>query len=522
MSFGNNLRDCQAKINRWLSYENILLEHKRQYQNWFTKIPQFSCSDKFLEKMWYYRWFLLRYNLSYPQTERLKYHCFYEGKHNFWFARLIILSAPHQLADVQWYNDPIYYEEELLNIIENQKYSIENGYDDLFPSIKSQPDSMKMSTLIHFLAWSAWEGYLIHQNREFLEKIIPYLVREIKACLRHFDPDEDGLPTCYEHALTTGMEFQPSWYYFTGFPKDVDVTSKNTTPLERVDMAVYTYLSAKAVSHISSLLGRNEQADEFSQLADKVKQGIRNKMWDEETNFFYDLNAETEEKALVKNNVGFIPFMTDIADEEHIKVFEHLIDRNKFWTRFPIPSVAKDCPAYRPDNTWFGDKIHGCMWNGPTWPLSNGLLALCLGNAVRKHDRKLSSVFAEFLRRYTKLMFRGQKLEHPCVVEHYNPETGAPHSTQDDYLHSLYIDIIVKYVSGLVLREDEKIEIDPIDCELESFTISNLRYKGYDLTITWDEEKGMEFYVNKEKIFESDHLSHTIYDPSNKEVESLS
>lgn len=58
-------------------------------------------------------------------------------------------------------------------------------------------------------------------------------------------------------------------------------------------------------------------ADAYHEQAESIRADILQKMWDVESAFFYDLHHETDEKAQVKNIVGFYPAWAQVIDGEH-------------------------------------------------------------------------------------------------------------------------------------------------------------------------------------------------------------
>jgi len=70
-------------------------------------IPEFHCTDEYIEKTYYYRHYVLRKNLSVPDTGHLKPSVFYKGKQGG-YARLITASASLILDECRWWRDPRY------------------------------------------------------------------------------------------------------------------------------------------------------------------------------------------------------------------------------------------------------------------------------------------------------------------------------------------------------------------------------------------------------------------------------
>jgi hypothetical protein len=213
-------------------------------------------------------------------------------------------------------------------------------------------------------------------------------------------------------------------------------------------------------------------------------------MWDANDSIFYDLHYMNNEKARTKGVTGFWPFFLaeDKKAENFISMFRLLEDPESFGTLYPAPSASRDCPVYAPDNTWHGERVHMCLWNGPAWPYSTSLLGRCLSFAARI-DRHFIPVFVNYMKQYTTLMYRDGNIDEPCVVEHYNPETGTPLSTEDDYFHSHYIDLIVQNVAGLRPGAGDPSVLSPFDFGIGPFSFTGIPWKNGLIDIDFDGDR---------------------------------
>ena len=86
---------------------------------------------------------------------------------------------------------------------------------------------------------------------------------------------------------------------------------------------------------------------------------------------------------------------------------EHLLDRRRYWRRFPVPSTSVEEPSYRP-RTRFPFRY----WRGPTWIASSWLL----GRGLRLHGRPDA---AEELAARVRALVTDSGFR-----EYYHPDTG--------------------------------------------------------------------------------------------------
>ena len=85
------------------------------------------------------------------------------------------------------------------------------------------------------------------------------------------------------------------------------------------------------------------------------------------------------------------------------------------------------------------------------------------------------------------MMFHNGDLKYPNCYEHYNPDSGTAsiYRGVDDYMHSWVIDLIMKYVIGINI-ENENVRINPLNRNLD-FYLDNLTIRNKHLIV---EKKG--------------------------------
>src|SRR5690606_35727644 len=122
--------------------------------------------------------------------------------------------------------------------------------------------------------------------------------------------------------------------YFNDFPKDCKDLELQT-PLKRVDRSIYHYLNTVAVAELCRIFGDSDE-EKFRLKSEQIKEDILSKMWDEDSQFFYDLHHQDDRKAFVKNIVGFYPYWAGITDDSHQGALEYLFDDQYFNTPNPF------------------------------------------------------------------------------------------------------------------------------------------------------------------------------------------
>ena len=464
----------------------------REYQAWFdANLPYFDCSDPEVRTMYYHRAYVLRKNLLEPKLGRMKWPTQSEGRwRSTWYPNVISYGAAHQVREARWLANPEYWQGHLRTWAENEKP------DGVFPSHVTVAGPAG-GQYTDWITSTAWEGSLIHPDNAFLAQVVDKLADNVRGWQKQYDPDGDGLLLVDSH-WWTGMEYQPSFFYFSGYK----VASNFSEParqvsLDRVDLTAYNFGNAMAVARIYRRLGQPEKAKEFDDLAAKIARAVIGKMWQPDKKFFYSLRTADHALADVKEVIGVYPFYFGMVPwgQGFESAWASILDPAQFWTKWPVASASKECPAYSQHN-WPNDgRAAGCMWNGPTWPHANSLVLTAMARtlrATRDHRVSNSPLKQEHLWRSSphspEAQYRNQDIRHPWTGEFYNGETGQWKTAERDYNHSTWLDILIPELIGLVPRDDDVLEVDPLLPEdaLRYFLLDGQRYHGHDVTIVWD------------------------------------
>ncbi|SEE44076.1 MGH1-like glycoside hydrolase domain-containing protein [Jiangella alba] len=482
-----------------VSSHPVIHRQEQSYQRWFDPVPSFSCSDALLTRTWAYRWFLLRHNLAVPGIGGLPDALFYEGRaHKMtktpwhpagWeFSKLIPLSSPMHLLEARWHPDPS------LGTGLWRTLRAAQGDDGLY---RSRTVAGEFHAYANFLGWASYQYALVHRDADGAAAMRDSLAAQVRGERAKLATGGDELPIETEHILT-GKEYQPSYWAFHDYPADPRDRS-GYTPLKRVDRAIYHYLNARGVAGLTRLLGGDTSGDtggdgpaaEFDALADAVAADVLAKQWDGAPGFFYDLHHRTDEKAMVRNVVGFYPYWAGIVGADHLPGFEAAL--RLFGTGAPLPSTAPDSPVYSATGDWRGVFVkgrNGCSWNGPTWPYTNSVVIDGVGATSRRFGHRYDAAFGRLLRSYALLHFQQRDGRTPYLVEHYNSETGEAISDEVDYLHSFVIDLLVRYVAGLEAGPGA-VTVDPLDIGLTWFELRGVRVAGHTVDIAFDAQRGL-------------------------------
>ncbi|MFX0091635.1 MAG: trehalase family glycosidase [Candidatus Hodarchaeota archaeon] len=462
-----------------------------EWEKFFQQVPHFSCSDPYFEKYYWYRWFGLRLSMINVKTENHPYPCVYEGIG--YFRKHISYSAQCHMVETRWMHDPSFAQGSLL------------GFGHTFPETGRMPGRVGLleSEDMHYLmniGWTVRAVNAVHPDPTFLSKAHPLL----ENYLQYLDATrklEGKNIYCVFDIMETGQEFNQRYQFAN---KNAD--KGESFRLGAVDLSIYTYELQKALAQIAESLGKTEKSRELIHEAEKTRKAILATLWDPNDQMFYDVNLQGQHSK-VKAGTCFYPFMTDIVTKDHLPAIrKYLINKEEFWTDFPIPSVSQSDSAFDPVARWKGKRML-CPWSGRVWPMLNSHICEVLVRAGSL-DKSLISYAVIMIRKFIHMMFFNQDVTHPNSFEHYNPLTGYPSIYRgiDDYQHSWVVDLIIKYVCGLRPRNDNILQIEPLNFGLSHFTLDRLYYRKHWIRVVWRQQKideedfGLTVYLDNQKV----------------------
>lgn len=490
---------AQEALRRWSRMTDPLQEHRREYQQWFDdNCPDFECSDEYVEKMWWYRWFLVRYNLVDPQMGYLRHPAFYEGKHGN-YARLITASAPLIINEVRWLRDRQYVRGMIRNLTQTQP---DHGlYRDLWVDRRRGLEENEHGNpdpgYEEFLPAAFWGALTVHPSRGFTEDVAPSMALNIDGLRKIRDTNGNLLLNPGGHHMT--QEHAPSFTYFDDFADWYDYTD-----LERPDYSAFMYANLCATAAAFRAIGEETKAEWYDNLAERCSEAICTHLWDERDGFFYSIRESDGQRARVKEANGLFPFafMAVPDDPKYHRPLQDLFDEHELFSPWPFATASVQCPVTSLTPGYWGDekKDTHAMWNGPTWPYTNSILTEAIANAIRHHSQDVLDprLLTGFVGGFARMMYENQDLDEPLVREVYDGETGEGYGCPD-YFHSSFNDLIIRFMCGVIPLEDDVMVVDPLCDGWTHFRLENLRYRGNDVDIIYDSRPAGEGYADVER-----------------------
>jgi hypothetical protein len=216
------------------------------------------------------------------------------------------------------------------------------------------------------VAATAWEWVQLTRDEELLKTAYAACSRWDAWLRRYRNTRKTGLVEGF-CAYDTGMDNSPRWAGMPNSCPDGDARKCPPVPsLPRLcpDLSATVYGGRIAMAAMAQALGRKNEADQWLEDAETIRQLIIKKLYCPEDAAFYDLDAQ-EKFVRVRSDVisrvmGEHVLNLEVASDQHI--FDQVWTRqlhnpHAFWAPFPLTSVAMDDPLYVrsiPANSWGG------------------------------------------------------------------------------------------------------------------------------------------------------------------------
>lgn len=469
-------REVKKRMSGAARSADPVARSERNWNRYFSNLPYFECSDEFITRYYWYRWYGLRLLTTDVKEGNYRHPFVSEGIG--YFRAPISYSAVCHVFENRWKRDPALARGSILTFLHNQrKDGGLRGYIDL---------NHYRQEMFYHANWgrAVIELDRLHPDAKYLRRIYPGLARYANYFDRERDPESSGLYNIENH-YETGQEYMHRYITI-----DRNADKENWGKVFRakgVDVSVYIYELKKALAVIAERIGtRGSEAGRWRQGAGRIKNAILNNMWDPADEMFHDIDPRKWKRTGVKSSTCFYPYFTDIVSKEHLPgLKKHLFNTDEFWTTYPVPSSSADDPYFSAAGEWKGKRMN-CPWNGRVWPMTNSHIIEALAEtAARFGDDELRNRCAELIKKFIRMMFYGGDPKLPNCFEHYNPLTGEASSYRgiDDYQHSWVNDIILKYVCGIRFA-DGSVTLDPLPMALSYIRLKNLNIGGKEIKLS--------------------------------------
>jgi hypothetical protein len=416
--------------------------------------PLFTCPDRTIEEIYYYRWWTYRKHLKATPAGTIVTEFItpvrHAGSHNS-----ISCALGHHLAEGRWLREQRF-------IDEYATFWFHGGED-------GGPER-KFHNYSSWVAWALLERAKVTGDVAFVVGLLDDLVAD--------------------YARWEEEKFRPDgmfWQFDVRDGMEESITGSRKHHNARPTINSYMYANALAIAEVAERAGRADVASTFRGKAAALRRLVQERLWDPAAKFF---KAQKDEGPLsdAREAIGFIPWAFRLPDPGYEEAWEQLPCPDGFWAPFGITTAERRHPQFRSHG------VGQCEWDGAVWPFATSQTLDALANVLRHYDQPYVTRhhYLEAMRTYA----RAQHWEggEPYVGEYHDEVTGAwlkgdnPRSRY--YNHSTYCDLVIAGLVGLVPRADDVVKVSPMlpNDAWDWFCLDGVPYHGRSLTIAWDRD----------------------------------
>ena len=269
----------------------------------------------------------------------------------------------------------------------------------------------------------------------------------------------------------------------------------------RPSINAYMYANARAIARLSSMVGDEKGARDFSERAEAIKLRVQRDLWSPALGHFIDRykvdNAFVKYWAPIRGRelVGYLPWTFDLADDDakFAGAWTHLLAQDGLGGPAGMRTVEPRYEHYMRQYRYEGTAPE-CQWNGPIWPFQTTQVLTGIANLLDHYRQSVVTRgdYMRLLRQYAALHYQGDRLD---LEEDYHPDTGRPIvglARSHHYFHSGFADLILTGLVGIRPRADDMLEVNPLlpgaaDPQgLAWFRMQDVPYHGHSVAVTWD------------------------------------
>lgn len=202
-------------------------------------------------------------------------------------------------------------------------------------------------------AWAAWRTYQVTRDRQFLADVYPALQRS------------------YDHwwqaRAVDGALFSAGPLAMGNLPRSPGAA--------QADASAWMAFFARDMARIASELHDSPASDRYWQDRGRIQDAINERLWDETTGFYYDLDSDGS-FVLHKSYSGLVPLIAGVVPPARLPpVLAALRDEDQLLSPAGIRSLSAQSPLYLPGIA--GEGVNS-NWRGPVWVPLNYMLVRAL------------------------------------------------------------------------------------------------------------------------------------------------
>lgn len=265
----------------------------------------------------------------------------------------------------------------------------------------------------HFGKPPVWAWAVERMDREyadsvFLRNMYPKLVLNEKFWRTERFNEEDGL--FFYSTSETGPKRDLFIRWESGLDNSIRFDDGVIESLYPIDLNCFMVSFYQSMQYLAIRMGKADEAQAYAEKEAALTQKIRERLWSEEDQCFWDYNFRDKEFVRVLTPAAFMPLWVHIATPAQAAALNALAaDKTKL---FPcMPTVSLDHPKIEPAKGY---------WRGPVWM---NVAYFAIKGLYDYGFRSTSMGIRDTLLSWMK--------KDDSIHENYNPLTGEPLNTKD-------------------------------------------------------------------------------------------
>ncbi len=212
-------------------------------------------------------------------------------------------------------------------------------------------------------AWAVAKIYAKDKDVDFVKYMYPKIKLYHGFWYQKRDHDKDGL--C-EYGSTDGSLIAAKWE--SGMDNAIRFDNskilKNgenaySIDQESIDLNAYLYAEKLYLAKLASVLGKNDDSQQFTKDAEDLKSKIQSQFYDENDGWFYDTSLDGKTFIKGEGSEGWTALWANAATQEQAKAVRNkMMNPQKFYTKVPFQTMSADHEKFNP--------LKG-YWRGPNW-----------------------------------------------------------------------------------------------------------------------------------------------------------
>ena len=345
-----------------ISFDSVLIARQKEKVNELAQLvknrrPSFKV-DKYAEVLAKTQ-LTLQNNWRIPAGE-LRHQGLFPSYQYEWFHGFWSWDSWKHAAGLSYYNTPL-AKDQMRAMFDFQR---EDGFivDCIYRDTTIEAHNYR-DTKPPLSTWAVAKIFKKDADIDFIREMYPKLKKYHKWWYDKRDHDKDGL--C-EYGSTDGTVLAAKWE--SGMDNairfDDSKILKNSEGAysldqESVDLNAYLFAEKLYLATIAEALNNNDEAKTYRSDAETLKKLIQNQFYDPEDGWFYDTNLAGTIFVKGAGSEGWTPLWAKAATQEQAEVIKtKMMDTEKFYTKVPFQTMAKDHPKFDPMNGY---------WRGPNW-----------------------------------------------------------------------------------------------------------------------------------------------------------